>query len=131
MFDTALLEQLTSAFHALHEVDTRAAAGCRHDAIIPVADLVGFFVFDDSPLNFAFESTAPSQSLPKVQHVTFAAAIGELVELRDSGRFGVCPLFASHTEEQVYEIDSAVQFQIAQFIYRNAHGLGVIPQWPV
>lgn len=94
-----------------------------HDSVNTVADVKEFMWLDNKPLNYN-PSTAPnSQDLPDVLKLTFGCnVLSKLTMLENKHVVGKNPSFYTVDEIEAVDIDTPLDFKLAQLILNQDNG---------
>jgi CMP-N-acetylneuraminic acid synthetase len=91
-----------------------------YDSVVSCIKVNDFLWLDNQPLNYDPHMAPPSQDLPNINALTFGFNILETNYVRESGSVvGKTPFMYQLTELEAIDIDTQLDFTIANLLYSN------------
>lgn len=100
-----------------------SARGTDHDSLTTVADVKDFLYLDGKPLNYDPANKPRSQDLPDIVKLTHVASLlpRELI-MKKKDIVGYSPVFFKLGATESVDIDTPLDFEIAEFLYKRQFG---------
>jgi CMP-N,N'-diacetyllegionaminic acid synthase len=88
-----------------------------NDSITSVSDVKAFLYFEGKPMNFDAQKKPRSQDLPEIVKLNHAISIAPRdLMMRQKNIFGVRPKFIKLDDRAAFDIDTELDFKIAEFL---------------
>lgn len=101
-------------------IETYAKLDNNCDSITSVADVKDFLLKDGVPLNYGADKIPRSQDLPDIVKLTFSVSIlPRLVMKEKRSCLGRKPYFFKVPQLEAIDIDTPLDFTMAEFLYRH------------
>lgn len=128
--DEILLTHVTNPLAGADVYDACLATYYRresdYDSLTTVADVKDFLYFDGKPLNYDPSNKPRSQDLPNIVKLTHVASVlprEMVIEKKDI--VGYRPLFIKLDAFQSVDIDTPLDFEVAEWLYRRRLGANI------
>jgi CMP-N,N'-diacetyllegionaminic acid synthase len=109
-----------SMIQAYHEL------AADYDSIHTATQVRDFLVRDGVPMNYDPKQFPRSQDLPDIKKLVFGVAIlPRLTMIRRKSSLGEAPLFYSVEQLQALDIDTPLDFEVAEWLYRKRLGANI------
>ena len=104
---------------AINTYGTRAP---EYDSLTTVSDVKDFLYWDGKTVNFDPKNKPRSQDLPDIVKLNHAISIApkELM-IREKNIFGANPYLMKLTDIQAFDIDTELDFEVAEFLFRRSN----------
>ena len=91
-----------------------------HDSANTVALVKEYLWLNNNPLNYNIDKVQNSQDLPDVMKLTFGVSIlARITMLERKNVVGNNPMFYVVSDEESVDIDTPLDFEFAQFLYKK------------
>ena len=96
--------------------------GSEHDSVNSTYLVKEFMFLDGKPINYDLKNQPRSQDLPDIHAINFAISVISRADMMSlSNVVGTTPYLWSIDEIESWDIDSMLDFQVAEFLYKKKH----------
>lgn len=119
---TSPLIEISTIETMIEEYNTVVKGG--YDSLNSVQAVRKFLFKDGKPLNYSLQNQPRSQDLPDIYSINFAISILSTEKMKEYRNVvGRNPCLYEITEQEGVDIDTMFDFKIAEFLYKEIHGI--------
>jgi CMP-N-acetylneuraminic acid synthetase len=93
-----------------------------YDSLTTVQDVKDFLYLDGKSMNFDPKNKPRSQDLPNIVKLTHAVSLCPRDMIIEQGNiFGIRPFFLTLSDEESFDIDTELDFEVAEFVFQKVN----------